>query len=182
MTVGAISGISGFYPTYNTYAVQGVRGTQQVTRGTDGTAQAMVDGARNAQQNGGKVGNVGEEECQTCKNRKYVDGSNEANVSFKTPSHIDPGNSAAAVMGHELEHVANARAEGSKENKELISASVTMQTAICPECGKTYVSGGLTRPTMKTTTGGDSSTNPYARQQGLLKYLMGAGGQVDMTA
>lgn len=22
-------------------------------------------------------------ECQTCKNRKYVDGSNEANVSFK---------------------------------------------------------------------------------------------------
>ena len=30
-------------------------------------------------------------ECQTCKNRKYVDGSNEANVSFKNAAHISPG-------------------------------------------------------------------------------------------
>ena len=29
-------------------------------------------------------------ECQTCKNRKYVDGSNEANVSFKNAAHISP--------------------------------------------------------------------------------------------
>ena len=28
-------------------------------------------------------------ECQTCKNRKYQDGSNE-NVSFKSASHISP--------------------------------------------------------------------------------------------
>ena len=30
------------------------------------------------------------EECQTCKNRKYVDGSNE-NVSYKSAAHIAPG-------------------------------------------------------------------------------------------
>ena len=27
-------------------------------------------------------------ECQTCKNRKYVDGSDEANVSFKSAAHV----------------------------------------------------------------------------------------------
>ena len=26
--------------------------------------------------------------CQTCKNRKYVDGSDEANVSFKSAAHV----------------------------------------------------------------------------------------------
>ena len=46
------------------------------------------------------IGSVDEngkqKECQTCKNRKYVDGSNEANVSFKNAAHISP---EAAVGG-----------------------------------------------------------------------------------
>ena len=29
-----------------------------------------------------------QKECQTCKNRKYVDGSDEANVSFKSAAHV----------------------------------------------------------------------------------------------
>ena len=53
-------------------------------------------------------------ECQTCKNRKYVDGSNESNVSFKAPGHISPEASFAAVSSHEQEHVSNAVSEGSK--------------------------------------------------------------------
>ena len=36
-------------------------------------------------------------ECQTCKNRKYVDGSNEANVSFKNAAHISPEAASSAV-------------------------------------------------------------------------------------
>ena len=36
-------------------------------------------------------------ECQTCKNRKYVDGSNEPDVSFKTPGKIAAGESYAKV-------------------------------------------------------------------------------------
>ena len=32
-------------------------------------------------------------ECQTCKNREYVDGSNEPDVSFKTPGKIAAGES-----------------------------------------------------------------------------------------
>ena len=31
---------------------------------------------------------TGQEECETCKNRKYQDGSDEANVSFKSAAHV----------------------------------------------------------------------------------------------
>ena len=40
------------------------------------------------------------EECETCKNRKYRDGSDEM-VSFKAAGHIAPVSAAAVVMGHE---------------------------------------------------------------------------------
>lgn len=88
-------------------------------------------------------------ECQTCKERKYVDGSDEGNVSFKAPGHIAPEASAGAVMSHEKEHVANARREGSKPGNELVSATVSIKTAICPECGRSYVAGGTTRTLIK---------------------------------
>lgn len=91
-------------------------------------------------------------ECQTCAKRKYVDGSNEFNVSFKAPGHISPEDSAAKVMAHEQQHVANAVAEGSKPNKELISATVSLHTSVCPECGRTYVSGGNTHTVIRTTS------------------------------
>ena len=35
--------------------------------------------------------------CQTCKERKYQDGSDDPSVSFKAAGHIDPENSAAVV-------------------------------------------------------------------------------------
>jgi len=88
-------------------------------------------------------------ECQTCAERKYVDGSNEGNVSFKAPGHIAPEASAGAVMSHEKEHVANAKREGNKPGNELISATVSLKTAICPECGRSYVAGGTTRTLIK---------------------------------
>jgi len=88
-------------------------------------------------------------ECQTCKERKYIDGSDEGNVSFKAPGHIAPEASASVVMSHEKEHVANARREGNKPGNELVSASVSLKTAICPECGRSYVAGGTTRTLIK---------------------------------
>lgn len=88
-------------------------------------------------------------ECQTCKERKYVDGSDEGNVSFKAPGHIAPEASAGVVMSHEKEHVANAKREGNKPGNELISATVSLKTAICPECGRSYVAGGTTRTLIK---------------------------------
>lgn len=88
-------------------------------------------------------------ECQTCKNRTYVDESNEGNVSFKAPGHIAPEASAGTVMAHEQQHVSNARRTGSKPENELVSASVSLKTAICPECGRSYVAGGTTRTLIK---------------------------------
>ena len=88
-------------------------------------------------------------ECQTCAERKYVDGSDEGNVSFKAPGHIAPEASAGVVMSHEKEHVANAKREGNKPGNELISATISLKTAICPECGRSYVAGGTTRTMIK---------------------------------
>ena len=45
----------------------------------------------------------GQMECETCKNRKYKDGSDEANVSYKGATHIDPSGAASKVMAHEQE-------------------------------------------------------------------------------
>ncbi len=86
-----------------------------------------------------------EGECQTCKERKYQDGSDDPGVSFKTPTNVDPDQAASAVRGHEQEHVVREQAKAQREGREVVSQSVTYHTAICPECGKVYVSGGTTR-------------------------------------
>lgn len=87
-------------------------------------------------------------ECQTCKSRKYVDGSNDAHVSFKTPKHIDPDTAASTVMAHEQEHVTHAKSKEGDPDVKSVNSSVSLKTAICPECGRSYISGGLTRTTI----------------------------------
>lgn len=108
-------------------------------------------------------------ECETCKERKYQDGSDEGNVSFKTASHISPQAAGSAVRAHEGEHVSNAYKKASQNNGKVIQASVAIHTAVCPECGRTYVSGGTTTTQIKYY----NEENPY--QQSLksadkLKY------------
>lgn len=98
--------------------------------------------------------------CETCENRTYVDGSNENDVSFKSPGHIAPESAASRVMAHEYEHVRNAYQEDKEKGKELVNVSVSLKTAICPECGKTYVAGGETRTTMRNGV----EENPYEKQ------------------
>ena len=91
-----------------------------------------------------------EGECQTCKERKYQDGSNDPGVSFKNPTNVAPEQAAAAVRGHEQEHVVREQAKAQREGREVVSQSVTYHTAICPECGKVYVSGGTTRTSTRS--------------------------------
>ena len=86
-----------------------------------------------------------EAECQTCKERKYQDQSDDPGVSYQTPTNIAPEQAAAAVRGHEQEHVVREQASAQREGREVVSQSVTLHTAICPECGKVYISGGTTR-------------------------------------
>lgn len=99
-----------------------------------------------------------EGECETCKNRKYKDGSDEM-VSFKSPAHISPEASSGAVRSHEQEHVSNAYAKASKGNGQVLNASVTLKTAVCPECGRSYVAGGTTRTQIKYY----NEENPYQK-------------------
>lgn len=105
-------------------------------------------------------------ECQTCENRKYQDGSNEHDVSFKSASKVAPEAAASAVRSHEQMHVTNAYQKAEKDNGKVVSANVTIHTSICPECGKTYVSGGTTRTTIKYS----NEENPYQKN---LKNLQG---------
>ncbi|MDE6840126.1 MAG: hypothetical protein K2P49_04605 [Oscillospiraceae bacterium] len=103
-----------------------------------------------------------EGECQTCKERKYQDGSDDPGVSFKTPTNIAPEQAASAVRGHENEHVVREQAEARRENRKVVSQSVTYHTSICPECGKAYVSGGTTRTVTKA---GESQQADQQSQQ-----------------
>lgn len=102
-----------------------------------------------------------DKECQTCDNRKYQDGSDEANVSFKSASHVSPDAAASAVRAHENQHVKNAYSKAEKEDAEVVSATVSIHTAICPECGRTYVSGGTTKTSIKYT----NEANPYQQER-----------------
>ena len=98
-------------------------------------------------------------ECQTCKRRKYQDGSDEGDVSFKAPSHIDPKAAASKVRSHEQEHVSNAYQKASEKNGKVVSCNVSIHTDICPECGRTYVSGGTTATQIKYF----NEENPYQK-------------------
>lgn len=96
---------------------------------------------------------TGQIECQTCKARCYQDGSNDPGVSFKAPAHVSPQSAAAVVLAHEQEHVSHEQANAANEGRRVVSQTVRLFTAVCPECGRVYVSGGETR----TVTAADSA-------------------------
>jgi hypothetical protein len=110
----------------------------------------------------GQPGKVNKAECETCKQRKYQDGSNE-NVSFKSAQHISPTAAGARVRAHEQEHVSNAYSKAAEDGGKVLQASVAIHTAVCPECGRTYISGGTTT----TKISYSNEDNPY--QKGLKK-------------
>lgn len=129
---------------------------------------ASAAGSANA--SGGVIRNPGEStvktagrksspaECQTCKNRKYKDGSDEM-VSFKSATHISPQAAASSVRAHEQEHVSNAYKDAAMNNGKVLQATVSIRTAVCPECGRSYVSGGTTSTQIKYY----NEDNPYQK-------------------
>ena len=96
-------------------------------------------------------------ECQTCKNRKYVDVSNDPSVSFQTPQSINPSQSFSSDRAHEYEHVSNEQVKAQKEDRKVVSQTVSLSMSICPECGASYISGGVTRTVTKDNNKGESS-------------------------
>lgn len=47
-------------------------------------------------------------------------------------------------MGHEMEHVNHEQARAAEEDRVVITQYVQIHTTVCPECGRTVVSGGTT--------------------------------------
>ena len=115
-------------------------------------------------------------ECQTCKERKYQDGSDE-NVSFKTAQHISPTAAASRVRAHEQEHVTNAYSKAQQDGGKVVNASVTIHTAVCPECGRTYVSGGTTHTMIKY----NNEKNPYTQEKKANDALGLRGQNIDLA-
>ncbi len=128
-----------------------ISGTSNVS-GTD-TSVSQDESVKNT----GKTGKP--KECQTCKNRKYKDGSNEM-VSFKSAAHISPTAAAGRVRAHEGEHVSNAYAKAATDGGKVLQASVSIKTSVCPECGRVYVSGGETHTKIMYS----NEEQPYQKQ------------------
>lgn len=117
------------------------------------------------------------EECETCKNRKYQDGSDEM-VSFKSAAHISPEAAGAKVRAHENEHVSNAYKKAADKNGEVIRASVSINTSVCEECGRVYVSGGVTNTMIKYK----NEDNPYVKNAKSFDAANLKGKKVDYVA
>ncbi|HHU52259.1 MAG TPA: hypothetical protein GXZ36_10620 [Firmicutes bacterium] len=88
-------------------------------------------------------------DCETCESRKYQDESNDPGVSYKSAARISPEEAAVKVRAHEQEHVVRNQDKAEREGKEVLFQTVRLYTAVCPECGRIYVSGGETRTVTK---------------------------------
>jgi hypothetical protein len=107
-----------------------------------------------------------EQECETCKDRKYQDASNEM-VSMKSATPLSPEAAASAVRGHEQEHVSNAYKKAAQNNGKVVSAAVSIHMGVCPECGRSYVSGGTTHTMILYK----NEENPYQKDLKAGDYL-----------
>lgn len=115
-------------------------------------------------------------ECETCRNRKYQDGSDEM-VSFKSAAHISPEASASRVRAHEQEHVSNAYRKAAQGGGKVLAANVTLKTAVCPECGRSYVAGGTTATQIQYS----NEENPYTRNRKASDAAVLTGSHIDLA-
>lgn len=166
----AIAGIMNPYNNYSNYNMTGGASQPDVRTGGVNPSNQGTDGVK--QMSSGSDG-----ECQTCKERKYQDGSDE-NVSFKSASHISPEAAGVRVAAHEAEHVSNAYSKAAQDDGEVVSASVSIHTGVCPECGRVYVSGGETRTMIKYP----NEANPYQQERKSQDAAEIKGANVDYVA
>ena len=127
----------------------------------------------------GVAGIEGLKECQTCENRKYVDVSNDSSVSFQTPTRVSPNAAMSAVAAHEAEHVRSEQFKATRDGRKVLSQSVSIHTSVCPECGRTYVSGGQTRTVTASDDKPDDNDNNNDRQDA---RVFERGGKIDLFA
>ncbi len=174
MNIGGIGGYAG-YGSMMTGAYQ-PGGSDDAAASANGTI--VTDGNGVGPEHQIKPGKKSSPaECETCKNRKYQDGSDEM-VSFKAPGHIDPNNAASVVLSHEHEHVSNAYNKAKNNNGHVERATVQLKTDICPECGRSYISGGVTNTQIKYY----NEDNPYQKDLKSTDAVRLKGANVDIAA
>ena len=143
-----VGGIGNSQGAYSFYGIQGARGAEN--------AKPVLNPGESEELKAGRRSSPAE--CETCKNRKYKDGSDEM-VSFKSAAHISPERAGVAVRAHENEHVVNAYEKAAEKGGKVLRASVSIEMSICPECGRSYVSGGETNTSIKYP----NEENPYQK-------------------
>ena len=177
MNIGIIGASSLGFANYGAYmgvSSAGGYGDEEMTMAGIGPQTSKVEGKDESARPGYKSS---PENCETCRERKYQDGSDE-NVSFKSAAHISPNAAGAAVRAHEGEHVSNAYKKAAMEGGKVIHAGVSIHTAVCPECGRTYVSGGVTNTTLSLPKDGEKP-NPYKANARSLLNDIGVGAKAN---
>ena len=139
-----------------------------------GTGKAVVNPGEDTTVSPGRKSSPAE--CETCSNRKYQDGSDEM-VSFKSAAHISPEASASRVRAHEQEHVSNAYKKAAQGGGKVLAANVTLKSAICPECGRSYVAGGVT----STKISYPNESNPYMKDRKAAHATALSGNNIDVA-
>lgn len=170
MTIGGLGGYSPYQ-----YSQAGFFNSGKPAQSADGTEKAGKPADEDSVKKAGRRSSP--EECQTCKERKYQDGSDE-NVSFKSAAHISPESAGARVRAHEQEHVSNAYSKAAEKDGKVVRASVSIRTAVCPECGRTYVSGGTTNTMIKYP----NEKNPYQKNRKIQDSIGLKGRNIDYVA
>lgn len=161
--IGQLNGYNNYnvYTPYSMTPISGISGYGRIIgvpaiQSDDKTNKIIKNPSESQVKSAGRKSSPAE--CETCASRKYQDGSDE-NVSFKTAQHISPQAAASRVRAHEQEHVSNAYTKAAQNNGRVLSANVAIKTAVCPECGRSYVSGGTTTTQIKYY----NEENPYQK-------------------
>ena len=177
MNIGIIGASSLGFANYSAYMGTGSAGESIHDRLAAEGVGASTDKVEGKDPNARPGFKSSPENCETCRERKYQDGSDE-NVSFKSATHISPQAAGAAVRAHEGEHVSNAYKKAAMEGGRVIHAGVAIHTAVCPECGRTYVSGGVTNTTLEVPKDGQKK-DPYKENAKSLLNDIGVGAKAN---
>ncbi len=128
---------------------ESIHRAQQKRLATNGVAKEQNTAKSDLEQ---RIRN-GQEECPTCAARTYADVSGDKSVSFQAPKHIPTHSAASTVMNHEREHVTGEAAKARDKGGEVVSSTVSLEYGICPDCGRKYVSGGVTKTVVSKPVG-----------------------------
>ena len=181
MAIGGISGAGSYYSGYQNFSIGGSSNAAGQNTSINGDSKdqskPVLNPGESEEVKPGRKSSPAE--CETCKNRKYQDGSDEATVSFKAAAHVSPQAAGAAVRAHEGMHVSNAYKKAAENGGKVLQASVQIHTSVCPECGRVYVSGGTTTTQIKYT----NDAQPYQANAKSSDAANGAiGGNFDSAA